>query len=296
MSKVKFACEHCTQRLSVDEAKVGMQAKCPRCGERITVPDTEAAAASIDAAKSQREEAGHDTDDSFDDDADPFAEFTVYDDDTELVYEPDYVYSQRPKEVDYDRVSVPRYLLYVQGALLGVVALGTFILGVFFGGATAGPSQRTDTTGPGQLSGELTYVDRAGTRLPESDSVVIVLPRDAEPDQKIEVEGLGPRDEAPPPTHPALLALGSFGGVYVRSDAQGRYTAPVAETGNYHVLILSRHTLRPDGQLPENETIAELGKYLIGPLDLLGQHKYVWRSKRVGQRSTLDYDFGKSRE
>ena len=35
---IRFACEHCGQRLSVGEDRAGIRARCPKCGQRVVVP------------------------------------------------------------------------------------------------------------------------------------------------------------------------------------------------------------------------------------------------------------------
>ena len=75
-----------------------------------------------------------------DDDANVFAQF-AFDDDTELVYD-----TSEPAEdatqsatIDYDRVSVPRLVIYTQGALLGIVGLVCFSIGLLAGSAFSRP-------------------------------------------------------------------------------------------------------------------------------------------------------------
>jgi DNA-directed RNA polymerase subunit RPC12/RpoP len=38
MSNLKFACQHCGQRLRCDERHAGRQIVCPRCGHLVVIP------------------------------------------------------------------------------------------------------------------------------------------------------------------------------------------------------------------------------------------------------------------
>src|SRR6188768_2210882 len=123
---IRFACSHCGQRLSVGSHKAGKSAACPKCKSSITVPiplaepppaepespeiipeppPVEIAASLRDLA---RDEA-------------PTFDFG-HDREIEVVYEtkstPPRTTRKRSDDdapVDLDRVSLPRYVLFVQG-------------------------------------------------------------------------------------------------------------------------------------------------------------------------------------
>src|SRR5687768_9323590 len=99
----RFVCEHCGQTLRVSSRKIGKRETCPNCKQGIVVPTEREAEEQIAARASARKA---------EEESSPYAEFAVYDHDTEMVYEvedePD------PAHINRDKVSVPRSMLYAQ--------------------------------------------------------------------------------------------------------------------------------------------------------------------------------------
>lgn len=229
-----------------------------------------------------------------DDADDPFAQFVVYDDGAEIVYAADEEdLQERYSEVDRDSLAVPRRVLYLQGALLGVVALVCFTLGVIVGGATSsGPtSQGPRIAKPCQVSGTVGFRDRRKETMPDDGSVVILLPQDARPDEKAMVLGLRPDDPTPDGGHSALAAIRSLGGDYARADTQGRFKVRVADTGPYFVLFISRNNKRKTGEALKTADLAQLGRYFADATDLIGENRYRWTVERIQSDRTLNVEF-----
>jgi hypothetical protein len=287
---IRFACHHCGQRLSVNEEKVGKKAKCPKCKNPISVPTPEAAAAQLAEIRAARVEAEVE---------DALAEFVVYDDeDVELIYEAE---SEQPRiaepAADISYVAVPRWILYVQGVLLGVVALICFALGILVGASTAPPSGTNDeAVGPVTLSGRVTYLNSGNQQVPDEGGIVIAVPATARPEQRIEIQGLRPEDEPPQEDHSGVMAIRQLGGSATRVDIDGNFRLQLAKPGRYFVLILSRHTRTQDGVMPDHEHLAQMGRYFTSPLDLIGSNKHIWRNERVQRNTRIDDDFGRTRE
>ena len=126
---IRFSCPHCSQKLSVSTRKSGAKSKCPRCKQELQIPqappDKNVAAEPGGLEKS----GGADPAD------DHFSQFAIFDE-TELIYEDDdddSAISAPRGSPHLDRVAVPRYVLYTQGALLGIVGLVCFVFGVLTG-------------------------------------------------------------------------------------------------------------------------------------------------------------------
>lgn len=287
---IKFACHHCGQRLSVSDEKVGKKAKCPKCKGAISVPTQEAGAAQLAEIRAARDDAEVE---------DAFAEFTVYDDeDSELIYETDDDQSAAAVEsADAALVAVPRWVLYAQGILLGIVALVAFTLGILVGGVTSnGSGGDEEEVGPVTLSGKVTYVDSGDNQAFDEGTVVIAVPSNAKPEEKIETEGLRPDDDGSWQNHRGVLAVRELGGDATRVNIDGNYRLRLAGPDSYHVLIISRHARAPDGATPDLEHLARMGGYFKASLDLIQPQKYHWENKRVMKDTSFDYDFGRSRE
>lgn len=287
---IRFACTHCGQRLSVHDEKVGKKAKCPKCKQPITVPTAEAAAVQLAEVRAARAEAELE---------DALAEFVVYDDeDVELIYETeDETQTAATPQADENYLAVPRWIVYVQGILLGVVALIAFALGILVGGSTATTSGTgEEAAGPVLLSGQITFRNSGNEQVPDEGGVVIALPADAHPEQKIDIAGLRPGDDPPADDHPAVLAIREIGGNITRVDLDGNFRLQLSEPGRYFVLMLSGHTRSVDGTTPDREHLAQMGRYFTSPLDLIGANKHYWRNERVQRNSRINDDFGRTRE
>ena len=275
---VRFACEHCGQVLSVTRRKIGARAKCPKCKGVITVPTEEAAAAMMADQQPDTDEAA-------------FDEFVVYDD-MELVYETDEPHEPASDDdVDLDRVAVPRSVLYMQGVLLAVVAVVAFAFGVMVGSASKGPGEVADQDKPAKITGNIAYAGAGGRPSPDDGCVVIVVPEELEPEEKIQIEGLRPDEPTPPDDHQALAELKSLGGAYTRADPDGQFSVQVPKAGMYYVLVVSRNTLRSDDELPKVQDLVQLGQYFLAGNELIGPSRYQWTLERVKGAKELEVVF-----
>ncbi|MCB9941331.1 MAG: hypothetical protein H6823_24120 [Planctomycetaceae bacterium] len=289
---IKFACEHCGQRLNVSSKQAGLRAKCPKCKGKIKVPEAEAA---DEQAKELGSEDAPGNEDGRSDEENPYAEFVVYDDEAEWHYESDdEEYAPRlSTATDLDRVAVPRRVLYAQGILLAVVAIVSFILGMMVKG-DGGAKQAVDTAPiPCVLSGAIAYATGNGRSLPDDGSVVIVLPTEQRPAPtgKAPVEGLRPGDPIPRGDSANLRIIQSIGGAYARTDNEGRYQLTLPDAGRYFVLIVSKNRYRTAEEELDKADIAQLGRYVQPPTDLLGESRYEWQEVTVRANQSLDFTF-----
>jgi len=125
---VRFLCTECHKLLSVGTRKIGSQVKCPRCQAAITVPAPEEAAALMARTslatsrdpENQVEFVGFD---------DMMAEFPV----PTLTAPVSEKVAAAPEAADPGLVAFPRWMLFAQAVLLGVVALLAFGLGYVSG-------------------------------------------------------------------------------------------------------------------------------------------------------------------
>lgn len=299
--RVRFVCEHCQQLLSVGARKIGHQVNCPKCRGAILVPAEEEAAMMLAMRRST----------SVDPTATAGMEFMVYDDDeTEYVYETETPAAlQRPGNVagrtaygriDLDKLAVPRWIVYAQGALLPVVALLAFLIGVMAGGGFSSSPERTTPVAvprPSVVQGTVMYEDAGGKLAPDVGAVVLVVPVDARPEtgSKISPEGLRPADAPPDQAHLGLRSLHVLGGSYARVSDQGTFSLQVPSAGNYFFLYLSRRYSRPVGQTPEVNDLAQMGRYFLPPTDLLGQQQYAWVEQRVEGNTQVEQTFSRPR-
>jgi hypothetical protein len=240
-------------------------------------------------------EAGSTDEDDGGNDGDPYAEFVVYDDAVEWVYEDDKPGAEGgpATATDVDRVLVPRSVLYMQGILLAVVALISFILGVMVGGGGQPMEVAEKPPEPCVLSGEVVYLTGGGNARPDDGSVVLVVPTEDRPapTNKAAIEGLRPGDPVPQDDSENLQIIHAIGGAYTRADADGGYQIRLPDSGKYFVLVVSRNAYRGAGEDLDLNDIAQLGRYVRPPTELLGNRKYEWREVLLRSDRTLDFTF-----
>jgi len=298
---IRFICEQCGQKLSVSSRVAGRRVKCPKCKETIKIPSESTTEEKEPAAVS--EESAHDASASGESTSDasesnlnfnenPFAQFAVYDRDDDWIYEEDLEF-ESPKDerpLDTTKLAVSRNILYMQGALLGIVAIGCFIFGIVVGMATA-PRGAGENDGPIAcvIKGKLAYRDD-GNDVPDEGAVIIVLPQDARPDPtaKVPVDTLRPDVTPPAEDDLALRQIRELGGEYTRANEDGEYELRVPDRGAYFVLFLSRNARLDDNEHPEPGDLAQMGRYFLPPAQLIGTNRYQWRDETVRRDRTLN--------
>ena len=126
-------------------------------------------------------------------------------------------------------VSVARWIVYFQGALLGVVAATFFIFGMMVGSLT-----QSKQNGPilidCQVSGRVMFSGTSGER-PDVGAVVLLLPRDARPEKRLDGRSVNPASFVPL-ENPVIDFVHAAGGAIVRADEQGRFEVYVKAPGD----------------------------------------------------------------
>jgi len=286
----RFVCEHCGQTLRVSSRKIGKRETCPNCKQAIVVPNESEGERQIKAREAARKE---------EEAANAYSEFVVYDHDTEMVYEVD-DQDNDPGHINRDKVSIPRYMLYAQGALLGVIGLAAFVFGIFVGQGTRTGPTAAERDKPIVLKGTITYQTATKPR-PDDGAVVIILPADAKAErgQKIPLPYLAPEAPLPVPSSQPLMLLKELRGIYARADTNGDYRVELPKRGEYLVLYLSHNgAARPDNTLLDADSknrrkqdLANLGDIFEGGNDMVEQRGYVLRKEKFNTDTELDMAF-----
>jgi hypothetical protein len=206
----------------------------------------------------------------------------------ELVYDTTESTAAAPAASEHkDLVAIPRYVLYLQGGLIGVVALLAFAIGILTGGALL-----TQPPAPAEpqacvIRGSVTYL--AGARsLPDEGAVIAVIPQSsAKPDEKAPVAGLRPDDPTPGDTHRGIAILRDLGGGYARTDPNGQFEVQLPDRGRYLVLVVSNHSQLRAAEEIQTADILKLGPFFDNAADLLGNHRYKLKLEPI--RGDLDF-------
>ncbi len=283
---IRFPCPHCRQKLSISTRKSGAQATCPRCGKELTVPTVPLAEGAAAASEPAPPPIAADTDPQ----DNPYSQFAVHDDETELVYDtstPDPAIPAAPALTR--RISLPRYVVLTQGILLGVVALLAFIVGLAAGGSFF--RRQVQLAGmPCEVSGTISYA-AGGRTLADAGAVVMFLPQTKNPGRAITAQGLRPEEPLPEAPLSGAEELRNMGGAYVRADEQGRYQVQLAEPGTDFVLVLSGHARRGAGQDIQTQDLVRLRRFVENASDLLADSRYQFTTESVRSSRELNAMF-----
>ncbi len=276
---IRFACSNCQQELSVPENKAEREVKCPRCRRVVIAPTTDQPPPPPQEPPVPSDsEAPH-----------PYSQFSVEEGESELVYAAEES-SAVASPADQDLVAIPRRIVFIQGFLLGAIAIVFFIFGVVVGSHSTDQSP-SDLPRPCQISGSVTYTNSANKVIPDSGSVVVVLPVARRPDPKIPVDGLRATERSSTADHPSVVALRDIGGGFARADDNGEFQVRVPNTGRYLVLVISNHAKRSQTVQPRTRDLAQIGRYLLPASEILGQQRYSWQEINLRTNRTMDIEF-----
>lgn len=283
---IRFACPHCRQKLSVSTRRAGQQADCPRCKASIAIPAPPEPAAAI-ASRLVAVEVGEpsvpqppalaespDPVPPAADPADAIPAFTIQDH-VELVYDtPEFSPDDDAAADEPDLIAVPRWVLYLQGGLLAVVALSSFAIGVMagstFSSGSAGPREPRACL----IEGTIHYAS-GNRQLADEGAVIAIIPQNRQrPDEKAPAIGLRPEDATPGESSRGVAILRELGGGYARTDERGRFQVRVPDRGKYLVLVISRSRRLQSLDEISTQDLLTLGAYFDNAADLVGRQKY----------------------
>lgn len=276
---IRFACPNCKQRLNAGEHRAGKTSNCPRCKQTVQIPAADAPLPLPDPATSQRH-----SEPIWAAPPPPPMPHVSIDERPEIVYEVHEsaaMHAAEAHEIDYDRISVPRWALYFQGGLLAAVALASFVLGIVAGNSLEG-SKTAESTAPQpcEVTGVISFATPGGKTFPDDGAIVIALPHEEHPDEKAPVEGLRP-DDLPEPGVRGAEMINLWRGAFVRTDLKGNYRFRLPNRGKHFLLVISHHARRSRDKAPETTAMQQMGRFFESPSDLVGEKSYSWELKSV---------------
>lgn len=204
------------------------------------------------------------------------------------------------------RPPVP-WAVYVQALLLLCVALGAFSGGYYLGrqdgsAMDAEPEEQTIALGEPDdgfaneevlLEGRILWMPNLGQSAGDGSATFIALPQNRIPQSSLPITGLQPGGADDAGTRASVAALRAHGGVFARAESDGTLASVLPREGRYHLLMISRNTLRPRDQPIRARDLVEMKQYFAEPEALIGESKYVWMpvEMRVGA-PVVEHDFG----
>jgi hypothetical protein len=189
-----------------------------------------------------------------------------------------------------DLIAVPRWIVYLQGGLLAVVALASLAIGMIFGSTLGSGDREPREPQACVLEGTINYA--AGNRnLADAGAVVAVIPHDKQrPDEKAPAIGLRPEDTPPGEQGRGVAILRELGGAYARTDDRGRFQVRLPDRGKYLVLVISGSRQQRASEI-DTKDVLSLSPYFDNAADLLGQQRYQLTQEVVRGDRRLDVIF-----
>lgn len=310
---IKFRCEKCGQLLGIARRKAGTDVACPRCQRMITVPAEEYSESSPATASATSLLERHDFENLFGVRASSSTMVGTAEDEPSHDA-PVVAVETRPRQSTIPAEAANHRTIFW-------VAVATFLFG-FLTGRYAAPVERRIAAKPppsdiapllanepadeqppaanvpGRAEAAACVVNgtirfrNAGKLEADIGAAVLALPAKSRPKERISPAGLRPEDRNLQ-DRPALDQLRRFGGSVTFVGASGRFSLPVASTGQYFLLVLSNQSLRAPGDMVMPDEVAILKKYFLEVDTLLSDRKHLLltREIRADQPETLDYDF-----
>ena len=178
-------------------------------------------------------------------------------------------------------ILLPRWIVYFQAGLIGVVAATFFVFGMMVGNLTGGNEIVQTETESFKLTGNV----KLASGVPDSGAVVIVLPTTAKPEPRPEADPLHP-DNFEPIDNPSLDQIREFGGDVVRANRTGEFEFELEGPAEYYVLVVSKAQTRRGDRL-DKEVSAKLGRYFLPYEPLIDGKKIQWTKVRMTSDRSL---------
>ena len=195
---------------------------------------------------------------------------------------------------------VPRRTIFVQGILIVTVGLLAFVAGWFAAGGGSDQPAGEQPTGGSPIEtvlvqGNLTYRSPEGRIEGDDGAVVLIWPKDAFAEPRIDPTELHPNQSVPAEGSRAMLALEEIGAMHVRALSDGTFNLVVPRQGEYYVLFISRRTVRSAGESVDEQAMNALRRVFAPATTGIDRQKYRLTLERFDAGLELrSHDFGRS--
>lgn len=176
-------------------------------------------------------------------------------------------------------VVVARSLVYLQASLLLVVGVLGFASGMAIGrrqATSAAPTAAATSDERISFDGRVAYTDERGKVEPDTSAIAIIVPVGSQPRRKVATRGLRPDDAHSPFTDNATDAVRALGGDVARASDRGVFQLVLPKAGEYLLLVVSSHAVRPAGATVEDQVLSTLNPMFDSPSELFGNRQYRW--------------------
>ena len=186
-----------------------------------------------------------------------------------------------------DLVSLPRWIVYFQGAFLGVVATTFFVFGMMVGSLTSESSETNGSVFVAEVKGVIS-VGQADAQVPDEGAVVLLLPENRRVAERISPASIHP-ESFEPLDNPVIQLVNSLGGSVVRADDSGKFNLQIDGPESFTLLVISRTKLKESPHPLTKRQKAELANIFRPVESLIGEHEFMF-SRVVVDRPALELD------
>ncbi len=174
-------------------------------------------------------------------------------------------------------IEVPRWAVYCQAALLGLIATTFFVFGMMVGSLTSS-SPTPINTFDCRVTGSVAYRVDGDLRADEGAEIML-LPKDKKPESRAPGSSVNPATFKPLDNE-AIDRIHQLGGAVVRADENGQFDVIVdANYGNglvYYLVIVSKNQRGVDTERMTKEQSASISTYFIPVEDVVEDRSFHW--------------------
>ncbi len=178
-------------------------------------------------------------------------------------------------------ILIPRWVIYFQAGLIGVVAATFFIFGMMVGSFTTSPERAVVSENQFRIGGSVFVDDEV-----DEGAVVIALPTKAKPDPRPQTTPLHP-DSFEPVNNDSITIIRELGGDVVRTNRNGAFELIVEGPAEYFLLVVSKNKRRRSGADLEKQEMAQMGRFFLPYQPLIENKQFVWKKIRVTSNRNL---------
>ena len=298
MPSVQFNCPHCELGLSVPERRAGTDVRCPGCKKAVAVPGSSQPLKRTPPPPSLPKINTPDVSAPL---LEPVPTPPVIGSPPVATEAPrsGELSAKTPAVGDTDnqpdqqrlhnlgrqhRISLPRSVIYIQGALLIGVSLVGLFFGLLIGWGTSDQNMIQATQESATVRGRVTYAqDRFDTADP--GAVVIVLPRGTFPSEKMPIDSLKPGNAPFPEGDPTIQEIRRMGGDIARTGSNGQFRLRVPTGGSFYLLAISHN--HPRNGVIKVRDLDEISNYFQGTSELIGEQSYRWTRESLSKTRTI---------
>jgi len=181
-------------------------------------------------------------------------------------------------------ITLPRWVVYFQAALLGLIATTFFVFGLMVGSLTSGTEAETGATFDVQVTGAVVW-DHGTGWVADEGAVLFLLPRTGKPLERAAGNSVAP-DSFEPLNNPGVAIVNRLGGAVVRTDTTGKFDILIdgSESGiDYFVLVVSRNQIEKKPHSLTKQQLAAIGTYFVPVESVINDRAMYWSTLKASK-------------